>query len=125
MADEASAIHAFRCRSPASEGSAQPPIGISKSLGVAQNISLSRAAPAVYLDRHPCPTHAKRVWALPFLTVLAPIQAQLPRAQPAIQSPDRQDTPGGLVGVPLAARARDRAGRRQRLCRAGTPGHVG
>ena len=68
---------------------------------------------------------AGRVWALPFLTVLAPFGALLPRARQAAQKADRLGTADGPPGTSLAARARDRAAGRQQLRCIGVPGDTG
>ncbi|SEP48097.1 hypothetical protein SAMN04487843_12642 [Methylobacterium sp. ap11] len=64
---------------------------------------------------------AQRIWALAFLTALVP-SARLPRAEPPAQAPARGRTSDRPPGSPLAARARPRAGGRQRPCGARLPG---
>ena len=54
-----------------------------------------------------------------------PLGALLPRARQAAQEADRLGAADGAAGPALAARARDRAGGRQQLCRLGVPGDAG
>ena len=68
---------------------------------------------------------AGRVWALPFLTVLAPSERycrERGRRHKKLTDWARQMAP---AGTPLAARARDRAAGRQQLRRPGVPGDAG
>jgi hypothetical protein len=57
---------------------------------------------------------AGRVWALPFLTALAPSERYCrERGRPAAQEADGLGAADGLAGAPVAARARGRAAGRQ------------
>ena len=51
---------------------------------------------------------AGRVWALPFLTVLAPSERLSPAAWPMPSDPHRLRPPDAAAGAPLAARPGDR-----------------
>ena len=54
---------------------------------------------------------AGRVWALPFLSALAPSERFLPRAWPPAQEAHRLGTPAGGAGSSVAAWAGDRSSR--------------
>ena len=67
---------------------------------------------------------AGRVWALPFLTVLAP-SARYCRARGLRHKTLTDWAASRLAGPPVAAGSRDRAARRQQLRRSGTAGRAG
>ena len=57
------------------------------------------------------------VWALPFLTILAPSERYAQKPRPAAQEADRLGPSGAAPDRPLVARPADRRGRRQQLFR--------